>query len=436
MNVKVEPGGPCRRILHIEVPKDRVAAEYARVAGMYAREAHIRGFRPGRVPLDIVERHYAKQIVQDTRDRLVPTCYREALRQQKLTPVAVVNVRDEALAKDRDFVFDVVLDVPPDFTLPEYRTITLQSRAVEVTESNVDTALERLRENLARFQDVTDRPAREGDLVRIDFQGTIEGQPVGRISAEAAPLGEGQDFWMAAGKSEEDFVPGLAEGIVGAPIGERREIRVVFPEGHRVPGLAGRTAVYAVTLKGMREKILPPVDAEFLAALRAESEAALRDRLRAGLKEAAAAAETRRLKGEIVRHLLERTRIEDLPQSLVQSETRRAVQDIVYENMMRGATREQIHERKDDIVGAATQSSGERVKVTYILRRIADEVGVAVDDGELNRRIEAMAAPHRMPPERMRAELEKRDALDDVREDLRLEKTLDYLVANANITAA
>lgn len=436
MKVKVESAGACRKLLHIEVPRAAVAAEYKKVARAYAREVRIPGFRPGRAPLDVVERRYERNIIQETRDFLVPRCYREALEQEKLKPVAVIKVSDEMLAKDQDFSFDVILDVEPEFQLPTYKGIILKANKVETSDQDVDRALDGLRDRLARFEDGGSRPVQKGDLVQIDYAGASEGRPVSEISPESPGLGDGKDFWTLVNDGGEEFLPGLSEGLTGAAVGETRNVAVAFPAGYGIQALAGKKAEYRVTVKAIRLKTLPELGPAFLQACGAASLEELRAGLREDLRKMAEAEEKRRQKGEIIRLLLEITKLDDLPPSLVEEETRHAVHNIVYENVMRGVPREEIHSRRDDILGAATRSSGERVKVAHILRRIADEEKIAVDDSDMERYLQMVAARHNMTPARMRTELEKRDALSAIRSDLRAEKTLDFLLSNARIEAA
>lgn len=432
MKVRVDQAGGCRRVIHVEVPKERVAEEYSGVVAAYAKSARIPGFRPGRAPLALVERSYAKDILQETRERMVPRCYHEALAQEKLEPVAVVDVKEEGMAKDRDFFFDVIVDVAPAFELPQYRGIALKRQTVDVTDASVDEAIGRMRDRMATFKDVT-RPIQKTDLAQVDFSGASNGQPLAELAADAPGLGTAKDFWMMI--QEPELLPGMTAALVGASAGETRTVDVEFPADFRVPALAGRTAQYTVSVKAVREKILPPIDAEFLKMLQAESEDDLRSRVRADIQRSAEAEERRRLRNEVVGHLLRETKMEDLPRALVEDEARSIVQDIVYENTMRGATKEQIEERKDDILNVATQSSAERVKLNHILRRIAEQEKIAVEDREVDYQVGLMAGRYRMQPAQMRAELEQRGALEHIRRDIRSSKTLDFLLDQAQITA-
>ena len=138
MKVVIEDAGPCRKILRVSAPAEVVRPVYEEVLGGYARVAKIDGFRPGRAPLNVTERFYSKAIAQETKDRLVPRLYRDALKQEGLTPVAIVSVGDVILNKDTGITFKVTVDVPPDFKLPKYHKIALKANPVEITDAQVE----------------------------------------------------------------------------------------------------------------------------------------------------------------------------------------------------------------------------------------------------------------------------------------------------------
>lgn len=430
MKVKLEDVGACRKVMHVEVPNDMVASEYDSIVNAYAKAARIPGFRPGKAPTNVVENRYAKRITEEAKDRLVPRFCREALSQEGIVPLAIVDVRDVVLEREAGLMFKVTIDIAPKFKLPKYMKIVLKENKVEIEDKDVEDAIGRLVESFARFEDVTGRSVRQGDLVKIDYSGVCENRPVDDFASDCRGLGNGKDFWVLVG--EPDFLPNFSAGLAGAAIDENREINVHFPDGYHVPAVAGKDAVYTVLVKGIREKILPEIDGEFLKKLDVESKQALHEKVCKELVEAAQKKEEDRLKNEIARFLLEKTEF-DLPQSLVEQETGVMVRNIVQRIAMQGATKEQIKERRDEILNAATQSSTERVKLTYILNRIAEEEKIEVQDSEVDSRIESMAKRYGTSSERFRAELEKTGGVEKLKRDIGAEKTLSFLLTHAKI---
>lgn len=434
MKTTVEQVGPCRKVVKVEVPAEAVASEYGSVLAEFSRHARVPGFRAGKVPADIVERRFAKDILEETRERLLPRFYQEAVRREKLSPVSVVDVTDIQIDKQLPLTFKVTLDVVPDFQIPAYTGIAVKSRPVEVKDEEVDKVVNGIRERQARFEAVTGRAAGKGDVVEIDYTATCEGKPMAEVAPENPELAQGKDFWVLVGDDMPLFLPGMPARLEGIEIGGERDVEIAFPEDYRVKPVAGRKALYKVTARGLREKKLPEMDEAFFKAMGVQSLDDLKGKVRENLEEGAKSAEKSRQRDEIVKWLLESTDLKDLPQTLVEEEARHIIQDVVQENMRRGVGKDEIEANREEIFNRAAQSSAERVKLNYILTRIAEEKKIEVGDEDVDARLAEMAARYHMPPQKMKAEMEKRDALHSLKGNLRMEKTLDALLAEAKVS--
>lgn len=435
MKVTVEQVGSCRKILKIEVPADRVAAERQNVINEFAKHARIAGFRQGKAPAAIVERNYAKEILEETRERLVPTAYRESLSQEKLRPVAVVDVSEVQVQKGSPLNFRVTVDVEPEFALPVYRGIEIKAQPVAVKDEDVEQVITSFRERQGTFDDNPARTAARGDIVIINYTGACDGKPVGELAPERSELGQGKDFWVLLLEGHE-FLPGIVKALDGVKVGETRELKVAWPADFAVAALAGREGVYTMTATMVRERKLPALDDAFAKAAGAESVDDLRAKVRENLLAAGQNAERGRQKDELLKWLMEHTDLKDMPQSVVEEQARHIIRDVVADNVRRGATKEDIEAHRDDIFARAAQSSADRVRMDYILTRIAETEAVVVDDTEVDRRIAEMAQRYNMPVQRLRADLEKRDAMDALKRSLRLDKTLEWLLGVATVQAA
>ena len=430
MEVTIESGGPCRKVMHVHAGPEAVREDYERLVGIYARQTKLAGFRKGKAPPAVVERQYRDKLAEHAKEELVPRLYRDALKQEEVVPVAIVGVGEVRFSREAGIDFNVTLDVAPDFKLPRYKKIVLRRKKIEVAEKDVDDAVMRIRESRARYEDVEGREVRMQDLVRIDYRGTCEGKSFAQVAPDNAALGECVDFLVLVGGKE--IIPSLSEGLVGGTIGEKRDIKATFPADYRVAALAGKDALFEVEIKGIRERVLPPLDEALFKELKVDGEDALRDRVREELRHAAEREEEERLRNEVSRYLLDKTDF-DLPQAVVEQETGLAVRNIVRSFVSRGATQEQIAQHQDRILSSAQETSRERVKLAYILSRIADEEGIAVDDDAVNARVAELAGHYRMPVEQFRGELEKRNGIVNLRSDIRNERTVDFLMENAKI---
>ncbi len=431
MNVVVEDAGTCRKKLNVEWPAERVQSDYDSVLSEFCKAAKIKGFRPGKAPVNVVEKRYGKQILEEVRERLIPAGYQQAVKDKGLHVVQVLDLTDVSIEPGKPMTFSVSVEVAPEFELPEYKGIPLERKPISVEETKVDETIDSIREQFASFDEVEGRAVQKGDLVQVDYEGVCDGKPIEGMSEETKGLGAREDFWVRA--DENAFLPEFADGLAGTAIGEKTQVHVEFPAEFPVKELAGKKATYFVDVKGIREKKLPDIDEAFLKRLGVEDEATLRARIREDLERSAEQQETRRLRGELIEHLSKAVDMGDLPPSSVSRETQQIVQDIVKENTSRGANQEQLEEKKDEIVEVATKNAAERVKVQFILDRIADEEKIEVTPQQLREHVDRLSAGYGMKPEAFRAELKKRDAMDAVEEELRRSMTVDFLVEQAAI---
>lgn len=427
MKVTTEDAGPCRKLMHIHAEPQEVHDDYEKIVRVFRSEGRVPGFRRGKAPAGVVERHYVKQIAEEAKDRLIPGLYRKALAQEAVTPLAIVDVTQVDFSKENGLGFDVLIDIAPQFKLPRYRKISLVRNTVEVTDEDVEGALKQLLEAHARYEEADEGAVGDADFVMVDYNGE---QPVGEHPGECAELEGGVDFWVMVGGRE--LLPGLGQALIGKAVGDTFTFDAGFGDDYNVEAVRGKTVTYTVTIKQRRERRPPELNAEFLKQFEVDTEAALRDRLREDLLQHKTARETGRLKEEIGKYLLGKVKF-DLPMSVVQEEMQLMVRDIVDRIARQGATREQIEEQQPRIMETATQASQDRVRLSFILARISAEETIAVSADEVTARIEQMAARYGMEPEKLRSELEKRNSLERLESDLAAEKTMEFLLEQAKI---
>ncbi|NQU41341.1 MAG: trigger factor [Lentisphaerae bacterium] len=430
MKVTIEDAGPCRKVMHVKTTNEEVQSDYEELVTMYRKAGKVPGFRKGKAPARVVEAQYAHDLKEAAKERLIPRFYRSALEQEKLTPVAIVGVTDVEFAKDTGLTFDVMMDVPPHFKLPKYVKISIKKEAVSVSDADIQKAFDSVLEQQSRFEDDDEGVLEEGNLVKLDYHGVCDGQPVREIAPDAPELDDATDFWAMLGQRE--FLPGIDAALKGTRVGDELTAEVCFPSDFQTAALQGKTATYTLTVKARRARKMPEVNEEFLKMFEVTSEDELRQRIRDDLQQNAERRETARQKDEIGRHLLKKASF-DLPQTVVQQEMQMMVRSMVDRISMQGASREQIESQQEQIVQSATEASKERVQLSYILSRIAEEESIALDEGALDRRLEEMAAGYGMTADKLKSELEKRNAIERLESDIRDEKTLDFLLENAKI---
>lgn len=434
MKVTVEQIGPCRKALRIEVPAEQVTTEYQKVLKDIASSAKVAGFRPGKAPASVIEKQFSKEALEETRERLVPKSYHEALNQENLKAAAIVDVSDIQITKQLPLSFKVTIDLHPEFSLPSYKGVALTAKAVVVKEEDIEQVLTSMRDRGAHFEPVSGRAARKEDVVEIDYTGTCEGRPMAEVAPDRPELAQGKDFWVLLSDNMPEFLPGIKAQLEGLEAGQTREITIAFPADYRAKSAAGKTATYTVTVKGLRERQAPELNDAFAKSMGADTVEALRQIVRENLIASSETTEKNRQKDEMVKWLVANTPIPDLPQSIVEEEARRIIQDVVQENVRRGVDKDEIETHREDIFNRAAESASDRVKVNYILNRIAREESVTVTDRDVEQRIAELARRYGTDPQRMKEELGNRGSLEALRDSVRLDKAVDLVHAAATIT--
>jgi len=266
MKVTTEQKETCIVDLHIELPPERFQTEWKEVGTEYRRLATLPGFRKGKAPLAIVEKKYSQDIEQEVTRKLLDTAVREAINEQKLSPVQSPNVREVKLEGDRSLRFTATVVLRPTVDLPEYKGLEITVEKTLVDEAKVGEFLEGLRGDLAEFKTVEGRDLAMGDFAVLDYEGSIDGKPLTETYPDLQPTYAGRkNFWIRL--EEERPIPGLAAAMVGMKSGESRDCTVNFPTDFIEEKLRGYKVTYKVTLHEIKERELPPLDDAFAAKL-------------------------------------------------------------------------------------------------------------------------------------------------------------------------
>jgi trigger factor len=435
MNVVVENLPNCLATLRVEVEPEKVSKTMEQLVRDFTQQAKIPGYRPGKAPRAVIEKRYKKEIREELEKKLLGDSTREAIAEKKLRVLQLAGVDDVQLGEDQKMSFTATVVTQPEFEVPEYKGLAIEAKSSEVTDKEIEESLENLREQAADFTDVPERGAAMDDFIVVDYEGTIGGEPVHKLFPKAGkPLSGNQDFWIRM--TPEAFFPGFAAQLVDAKAGETREFEIEVPADFPVEGMPGQKIQYKVTLKAIKEKVLPPMDDAFANTIaKGKTLAELREMAREELgRQKAADVESSKRAG-VMKQLLEKVECE-LPQGLVRQETQRILSDVVRENQARGVTEEVLKENEKELVGVAAQNARERLKGTFILLRIAEKEGLKVTREELFGRIATLAQKYEMSFEKMLKELEKRNAIDQISEEIVTAKALDFLISNASVTSA
>ena len=431
MNATVENLAPCKKLLRVELDAAAVDAAFAATTKDYQKQASLPGFRPGKAPAHLVIRKYDKDITDDVKRKLISDAYRKAIEEQKLDVVGQPDIEEIQFGRGQPLQFAATVETAPDFQLPEYKGLLVRREVKSVTDADLERALNLLRDQQVKFATVP-RAAHAGDIAVVNYAGTCDGKPLTEIAPTAKGLTEQKNFWVEI--KSDSFIPGFADQLLGAQAGDHRTVTVTFPADFAPKDLAGRQATYAVEVVEVKEKILPVLDDTFAKSLGAESLEKLRTGVRTDLENELKSKISRDTNAQLERQLMGRVNF-DLPETAVAQETRNVVYDLVQQNTKRGVSREVIEKEKDAIYAAAASNAKERVKFDFLIRRIAEQEDIKVAQEEILRRVQTLAVMYQMPPEKFLKDLEKRNGLVQIYDQLAREKVMEFLEANAQIEA-
>ncbi|WP_227485279.1 MULTISPECIES: trigger factor [unclassified Acidithiobacillus] len=316
MQISTPEAAPLERHIHVTIPASEVESGVTQRLRNKARSARFPGFRPGKAPLAIVERHYGSDALMETFDQLINERYSQAVREQSLRPVGRPEVQVEKGGRGEDFVFTAVVEVYPEFE-PQIPTATVIRKSAVVTESDVDATIDIMRQQ-RRFYVKTERAAQNEDRVTVDFQGLMDGEPM--------PGGDVVDYQVVLGAGR--LLPDIEQGLIGLSAGEEKNVSVQFPADYHVAELAGKNAEFHLQVKEVAEAQLPELNTEFALALGIEDGdvAVLRQEVKENLEREAQRLSHAQVKSQLLDLVVESNQ-PDLPKQMLAHELEQLQKD-------------------------------------------------------------------------------------------------------------
>ena len=415
--------------MRIEIEAAQVDETFEAITKDYQKQAALPGFRPGKAPRDMILKKYEQDIKDEVKRKLTSDSYRQALEEKKLDVLGYPDIEEIQFGKGQSLLYAATVETSPEFELPDYKGLPAKVEARTVTDEDMTRALDTLRQQQVSFATV-ERPAQTNDIAVVNYTGTSEGKAITDIAPTAKGLTEQKNFWVEM--DAKTFIPGFADQLLGAKAGDKRTVNVDFPADFVTPALQGKKGVYEVEVVEVKEKVLPALDDTFAKSLGAESLEKLREGVRRDLENELASSKNKSVRNQLIRSLLDRVNFE-LPESAVAQETKNVVYDIVRENQKRGVSRDLIEQQKDQIYSAASSGAKERVKVSFLLQKIAEKEDIKVGQDEIAQRIGALAQAYQIPPDKFIKDLQKRNGVVEIYDQLMNEKVVDMLQQNAKI---
>jgi trigger factor len=429
VNISVENLAPCKKLLRVEVDAKSVDEIFDSITKDYQKQASLPGFRPGKAPRDMVAKKYEADIKDEVKRKLIGENYRKALEEKKISVIGYPDIEEIQFGRGQNLQFAATIETAPEFQLPEYKGLPVKREAKSVTDEDVERALKMLAQQHVKFETVA-RELKMGDVAVVNYTGACDGKPITETAPTAKGLTEQKNFWVDI--APNTFIAGFAEQLIGAKAGDKRTVNVDFPADFVTKELAGKKGVFEVEIVEVKEKVLPPVDDELAKKFDAGDLENFRKVVRVDLENDLKRKLANDVRRQIVDALLRNANF-DLPETAVAHETRNVVYNIVQENSKRGVPRELIEKQKEEIYTAATRSAKDRVKLAFLIQRIAEKEDIKVSQDEVLRRVQSLAAAYQIPPDQFIKDLQKRNGVNEIYDQIAHEKVLEFLEINAKI---
>ena len=376
--------GKCQVRLEVELDADEMKAAVKEVEKAFVREVQLPGFRKGKVPIELIRKEFSSGLKQETEHAMIRRHYADAVKAEGLAEVALADVQD-IVCGDAGGSFAAIVEVRPEFKLPTYKGLKVESRDVAVKDEAVKDHLERLRAAYARYEDAKEGDAvADGDFVQIDYSGTVDGKPILEINPEAKIVAEGNGFWTQM--EEGRFLPEILDALKGMKAGETKEkVKAKFDKESAPDGLKGAKAEYTVTLKAFRRRILPD-DAELAEKAKAESIEKLTATIRETMEKNAVEQESVRRENEAVELLMKKVDF-DVPESLVRRAMDGYLKELERRAQYSGLDAGYFEKNRDKILKDAEDAATRQVRLWYVIEAIAKAEGIEGKDDELGKKV-------------------------------------------------
>lgn len=417
MQSAVEVTGALERRIRVQVPAQEVDRQVEDRLRSLGPRAKIKGFRPGKAPISVIRRQYGDQVRQEVVEEVLRTSYANAIQQQGLQPAGSPQIEAESLAPGADLAYTAVVEVYPQIELVSVESHKLERPQVTIGEEDVERVLGQIREQQAHFHAV-ERPAQSGDRIKMDFEGTIDGE------AFSGNRGESVEIELGAGRLLADF----ENALLGATSGQTLDIDLTFPEDYPSAEVAGKTAVFKVTVHEVAEKHLPELTDELAlqAGVTEGGIATLRERIRERLEAQAEQAVRAQIKEKVMDLLLSLHDI-PVPSALLEQEVDRLASEMA---QRMGLQTQQSNQLPREIFADRAQR---RVALGLIVGELIKQEAIQPDPSRVDSVIESLVANHEQPDALAQAYRGNREVMQRIQGIVLEDQVVDLLLEKVDV---
>jgi len=424
MQVTVQKLSPVLMEFNVVVDAERVQQELEKSYSSIARSSHVRGFRPGKAPRQVLNQLFGARIASDVAKRLVDETFQQALTEQKIQPISSPAVESQAVAPEQPFEYKARFEVLPEISEVNYDHLHAKRPPIAITDAQVDEQIERIRREHSTFEAKTDEGVvANGDIVTIDFTVWVSDRMIRDAGA--------QDFTVEVGSGS--LLPGIEEGIQGKKVGDQVAVEIDLPSEHRHPKLRGKRAKFKITLRSLKVRVLPNLDNELAKDV---GDFDTLDALRQNVREKLEKSEKERIENSVAEQLvaeLVKANPLEVPSSLVEQQSQITQQEIFQRARSMGSAPQQLG---DQLLAQVRAESEMKVRAGLLMAAIARTTGIIIGDKEIEEGLAELAEQTGKNIAKVRAEYREKQKRDMLIGMILENKVLDLIEAKAHIEEA
>jgi trigger factor len=426
--ITVEDAGPATKKVSVKIPKERIEEKLQEQFKELRQQAAVPGFRPGHVPQKLLERRFSSDVREQVRRSLIGESYQQAVENNGLQVIGepVFDNPENIQFKDNeDLTYSFEVEVQPTFTLPELKGVKVNRPKIDITDENVDQAMQNLREQQGLLVPVEDRGVEDKDRLVADVHI--------RLGEEVVGHQHDAQIVSRPGRIGGIEVQDLDTQLRGLKAGEKRDITAHVPDTHPAEKIRGKDVTIEIALKDIKKLELAEINEEFLNDLGFQNEQELRDALREQMVERITTDVKANMREQVHKYLLDNTTIE-IPSRLSDRQSQRIVNRRAVDLLMRGMPEDVIRSNVEKLQVGAKEEAARELKLFFILQKIANDFEVDVTEGELNGTIATIAAQRGERPEKLKSQMAKDGTLQNLYIQMREQAAVDKIIESAEVT--
>jgi len=424
MNVSLTEISPSQKKIRVEIPESSVTKELEKKYRDLSKKAKIKGFRPGKVPLSIIKSYYGKAVEHEVSTQFIQDTFGDALKESDLKPLTQADVSESHFEEGGAFSYTAVVDVCPPFDLPDYKGLKIHKPAVEVTEEQVQTELDKLVQNHSQLRAIeSERPIGEGDVAIVDFIPSVEGRVFEK--------GKTKDFMAEVGKGA--LHPDFDKHLLGRKPGDSFSFELFYPEDASTSELAGKSVNFDLTVKEIKEKEVPELTDEFAQSLGSgqfETLDALRQELRQKLLEREEQSASQSVRDQILRKILSKVQFEISPR-VIEQEADRILENLKHQFESQGLKFDADALHTDEYKTGSRLQAERDIRTRLVLDKIAEAEAISLDHEEEEQVFRDIAAAYRIDLAKVQSEYADSAIVEQEKERKLKDKVLKFIESEA-----